>query len=140
MIYEATKVIEAKLKEQNFKYHIDETEKHSIIRAGIGGDNLSYRISFASSDNDADVSVRALELVKVPEAKRAAALEVINDANLRFRFFKFTLDKDGDVNGEFDIPVKTPMSAVGEVAWEMIVRSMDIFDKVYPDLMKAIWS
>ena len=141
MIYAATKAIEATLKAKDVKFTIDENDKLSIVRISVGADNLSYKISFASSDDDSDVAVRAVSIVRnVPDNKRAAVLEAINEANRRFRYFKFTLDEDGDVNAAFDIPVNTPMSSVGDIARELLIRSMDIFDKVYPNLMKAMWA
>ena len=141
MIFAATKAIEAAMKAKDVKFTIDENDKLSIVRISVGADNLSYKISFASSDDDSDVAVRAFSIVRnVPDNKRAAVLEALNEANRRFRYFKFTLDKDGDVNADFDIPVRTPMSSVGDIAHELLVRSMDIFDKVYPDLMKAMWA
>lgn len=140
MIYKATKAIEAKLKEKDMKCTIKETDETSAVRAGVGADNFSYELLFISSDDDSDVAVRAFDLLRIPENKRESILPAINQLNRRFRFYKFSMDDDGDIRAEYDFPLRTPMDQVGEFAYELLVRSMDIFDKAYSDLMKAIWA
>lgn len=141
MIYSATKEIERVFKEKELKYEIAENDAVSALSAKFSAEKAgSFQIYFFSSDEDTDVYVRIPGLVRVPENKRENVLPVVNELNSRVRFFRLFLDKDGDVNLQFDMLQETPMSAVGKAAYELCVRAMQIVDVAYPELMKAIWS
>lgn len=138
-MFKATKEIAAYLEEKGIKYDVNGNEKLSFVKVRYKCDNLAgIEVVFLSSDDDNDVSVRVMRLVKVPENKRTAVLKVINDLHCRFRYVNFVLDKDGDVRMDYDMPLRT--SNVGAVAKEICSRMVNIGDKVYPELMKAIWS
>lgn len=139
-MFKATKEIAAYLEAKGIKYTVEETDKVSYVDVKYSCDNApSITVTFFSSDDDNDVAVRAVRLVKgVPANKTAAVLKVINDLHARFRYAKFVLDKDNDVNMEYDIPLRT--TNVGAVAKEICSRMVDIGDDAYPELMKAIWS
>lgn len=139
MVYAATRKIEESFKSNNIKCRVNETQNTSAVEAGFSGENVKGLIvRFISTDNDNDVAVRVFEVAKAPENKRAAVLETINALQRRFRYASFTLDDDGDVNMAYDMPVRT--GNVGDIAVEMFVRIVDIADKAYPELMKAIWA
>lgn len=138
-MFMATRAIRDYFTEKGVKFDIDETEGSSVIRAGFSGDNVSrVTMLFISKDNDNDVAFRAFGIVRVPEEKRAALLTQVNAMNRKYRYLKFCLDDDGDINMEFDFPLKC--ERVGEIAFEIFVRAMNIVDEAYPVFMKEIWS
>ena len=140
MIFAATKAIEAAMKAKELKYSIRESEKTSAVRVGFDRDGFSAAFHFISSDDDTDVAVRILDLVTIPEPKRASILTTLNELNNEYRYLKFCLDGDGDVRVEYDFPVSTPMDQVGAFAYEVLARGVKICDDAYPRLMKAIWA
>ena len=90
-------------------------------------------------DSCQDVAIRVFDLVKVPEAKLDVLLKAINAVNRRFRFAKFVLDTDDNsVQAELDAVFRS--HDVGEICLELMARCVDICDKAYPDLMKALWA
>ena len=63
----------------------------------------------------------------------------VNAVNYRFRFAKFCIDtSDNTIQAELDTPFRA--YDVGEICMELTARTVDICDKAYPDLMKAIWA
>ena len=60
--------------------------------------------------------------------------------NHKVRFAKFVLDNDGDINVEYDFPLKSSDDCVGEIAFEIFVRMMQILDEHYSIFMKAMYS
>ena len=72
-------------------------------------------------------------------AKLDVLLKAINAVNRRFRFAKFVLDTDDNsVQAELDAVFRS--HDVGEICLELMARCVDICDKAYPDLMKALWA
>lgn len=142
MIYKATKLIMQEMDRKGIKYSAEDYEDRSIIFAGFGIENgPNVRVQFISLDDDNDVAIRVFRLVNnVAEDKVAKMLEAINECNCEFRFLKFVLDKDRDVNVEFELPQTSDDASVGPQACEMFIRTMKILDKAYPKFMKVIWS
>ena len=138
MIRPATKAIEAAFKAHDVKFNIHEFEDSSAVETGFGFETFSYTIIFFSYNDDMNVHV-ASELLRVPEEKRQDILPVLNKINSRGRYFSFSIDEDGDVYAQFDFPINTPIDALGEMAFEIFMRSANIFEDVYPQLMKVVW-
>jgi hypothetical protein len=121
------------------KVFTDETETSSNAWLQFGIKNGgSYRIRFISRDDDNDVAVRIFSLVTIDKEKQDKVLPVINNLNNKYRYVKFILDNDGDVNVEYDYLVKCPDPAVS--AKELIIRIVKIVDEAYPELMRAMWA
>ena len=142
MIYKATKLIKQEMDRQGMKYSVEEFDDRSILFAGFGIDNgPSVRVQFVSTDNDNDVGIRLFGMVNnVAESKVDRMIRVINECNNQYRYVKFVLDKDRDVNIEYDIPLRSGDTTVGAEACEIFVRIMKIADDAYPKFMKVIWS
>ena len=138
MIYNATKLIDEAFKQAGIKYRVEDGEKTSRVVAGFTPKNGSaVRVNFISSDDDNDVAVRAIAIVSATDDKRDAMLRIVNECNAQFRYCKFVVDDDNDVNAEFDFPVRT--QNVGPMAVEIFIRFMKIIEEVYPRFMKALW-
>lgn len=98
-------------------------------------------VRFISLDDDNDVAIRALGIVGgVPKEKRLRVLEACNEINCKRRFLKFVLDRDGDVNVEYDFLMRADDGCIGEMACEVFAITMHLIDKDYPLLMKAIYT
>lgn len=142
MIYKATKLLAQAMEEKGITHAIDEHDAGSIIIVGFSVENGPLvRVRFISFDDENDIAIRLIGLVNnVSEEKVPKMLEVLNECNREFRYLKFILDKDRDVDVEYDIPKTSLDDSVGVEACEIFIRTMSIVDKVYPKLMKVIWS
>lgn len=132
MIYQASKAIESALKAQNLNCDVMEGPDSSAVVTGFdlkSGDAAT--IHFISMNDNNDVAIRVFHFAKGDPAKLAA---VVNDLNCKFRYAKFTL-RDGEVCVELDVPQET--TDVGKVAFELLVRSLDIMSDAAADLKAA---
>jgi len=139
-VFKATREIAAKLDSEEIKYSILTGNDSSTVQVKYSGDNFStLEILFISRDDDNDVAVRAWGFVSgISKEKRDKMIGVANAMNDRFRYVKFVLDNDDDLNITYDIPMST--TNVGEVAREIISRFVNIADEAYPEFMKALWA
>ena len=124
----------------DFKVFTEENENNSTVWLQFGIENgPSYRIKFIStSDNDNDVAVRVFSIISVDDEKKAKILPALNRINSHYRFVKFVIDNDNDINIEYDFlqsAVRVEASAE-----ELIIRIVRIIDEAYPELMKALWT
>ena len=138
-MFRMTREIYEVLKKEDLKVFTEESDKASEVWLQFGiKSGGSYKIKFVSFDDDHDVAVRVMGLVTVrDEARKEPVLQVVNRLNNTFRFVKFVLDDDGDVNLEYDYLVRCPDPTASVL--ELIVRITSIVDQAYPDLMRAIW-
>ena len=139
-MFRMTRAIYQELSENtNLKVFTEEYESHSEVWRlfGIknGGD---YKIRFINRDDDADTSVRVFSLVSVEDSHRASVMEALNTLNNKYRYIKFVLDDDNDVNLEYDYPLNCPNPAAS--AEELVIRIVKMVDDSYPEIMRAIWS
>ena len=139
-MFQASEAIYNALKTRDgLKVFTEEHGSSSEAWLGFGIDNgPSYRIHFISNDDDNDVAVRVFSLMSVTEANRDKILPVINELNVKYRFVKFVCDSDGDLNVEYDFPVRG--SAPAESAGEIVARFVKIINDSYPVLMRALWA
>ena len=132
-IYNALKQVDI------LKVFTEEHEESSEVWMQFGVKNGgSYRIRFISHDDDNDVSVRIFGLISVEEDQMEKLLPAINELNRKYRFVKFVLDDDGDVNLEYDYLSGCPDPAAS--ATELVIRIAKMVDSAYPVLMRALWS
>ena len=130
MIYQSSKAIEAALKAQNIRCDVMEGPDSSAVVTGFdlkSGDSATFH--FISMSDANDVAVRVFHFAQGESAKLQS---VINDLNCKFRYAKFTLREGGEVCVEMDIPQET--TDVGKVAFELLVRGLDIMAEASPDL------
>ena len=138
-MFKATKEICQAFDKEGFKYSTEETEKSSRVTSTWGVKNgNNYRIQYISCDDDSDVSIRVYALLHIEDDKIAPILVALNKVNSTYRYVKFILDEDCDVDVEFVLPVATVN--VGSSCVEMTHRFVNIIDEAYPILMKALWS
>lgn len=98
-------------------------------------------VKFISHNNDNDIAVRISGLLlKTPEEKRYRVMQACNVLNQENRFLTFVRDINGDINLKYDFLKRTPDIGVGEMAYEIFVRSKDALNDGYSLLMKALYS
>ena len=134
-----TAIYNALKKDGDLKVFTEEYEKSSEVWLQFGIKNGgSYRIKFISRDDDNDVAVRVFGIISVEEDQKEKLLPALNELNNKYRFMKFVLDDDGDVNMEYDYPLRDPDPAAS--AQEMVIRIVKMVDDAYPLLMRRLWS
>lgn len=82
--------------------------------------------------------MRVFGLAKVNEQQRAKVALALNDLNCDYRYVKFCIDSDGDVNAEYDFTDRGTDPAAS--ANEILVHFVRILDKAYPTIMRTLWS
>lgn len=124
------------------KYQVNETERFQEIHVPFGIKNGPFvDVRFISVNHGNDTLVRVMNLVnKVPTEKRYNILEVCNTLNNKYRFLKFNMDHDNDVHVEYDMLASTGNGCVGEMAFEIFVRTMQILNEGYISIAKALYS
>ena len=139
-MFAATKRIYSAVKaKEGLKVFTEENEKSSEVWLQFPVKNGgNYRIKFISTDNDNDVAVRVFGLLRVDDTQKAKILEALNALNVKYRYVKFCCDNDGDVNIEYDYPVRSENPE--NSAEEIVIRFVKIIDDAYPQLMHALWN
>lgn len=107
-----------------------------VVYRGENADSITVNLVFNADCED--VAVRSFSICKIPETKIPAIMLKLNDLNARFRWLKFYMDSDNEITAEMDAVI-TPVTA-GPVCVELMLRSVNIIDDAYPELMKALWS
>lgn len=130
------------LDHKKLHYSVREAEgdnTRDIVRTTFSGDNTDVTIQFFFNEDNEDVAIRVFDLVKVPSAKVDSIYHTVNDQNSRFRFAKFCLNaNDNTIQMEMDAAFRS--HDVGEICHELLIRTVDICDKAYPEFMKAIYA
>ena len=139
-MFKATREIyEALKKEEGLKAFTEDFEKSSAVWLQFAVKNGgTYRIHLISQDDDNDVEVRVFELAQISEEKKPRMLKLINELNCEYRFTKFTVDEDGDLNVAYDFPVDGENPAA--CACELVMRFVHIIDEAYPRIMRVLWA
>lgn len=96
----------------------------------------TYTIRFISNDDNNDVSVRVFALLSVEEFQRPRVLPILNSLNAKYRYLKFVLDEDGDINVEYDYAQKCPDPAASAV--EIVKRIVTIIGESFPIISRAM--
>ncbi len=122
------------------KYDVEDREDDCKVSVTYTMDNSTFTVSIFIDDSNNNVAVRCFSIVNVPDnaIKLQNALEACNKCNNDYRWIKFVLDGDRDVNAMCD-GVITPDTAAA-VIYELMVRTLNIVDECYPTLMKALWA
>ena len=139
-MFKATRQIYNTLKRTtDWKVFEEESDNQSAAWVQFSAKNgPAYKIKFISADDDNDVAVRVFGLVKVSEDKKDKVLRTLNSLNSQYRYVKYVIDDDGDVNVEYDFPARAVN--VESCAEELAVRFVRIIDESYAQIMHAMWS
>ena len=113
-------------------------EEESVIRVGWNLNNTKLRILFFFGEEGTDVHLMGDEFAVIPEEKRESILRAINECNRHFRWMKFVLNEEGEIEVKDDAVIQ--LESCAEECYELMLRMCGIVDEAYPILMKAIWS
>ena len=140
--YRAISLISEAFDRHNIKYQIIDSGDFQEIQAGYGikaGPLVAVR--FISRDRKNDLEIRVIGLVNgVPEEKRPKLLAVCNTLNCRYRFVKFCMNDEGNISVELDTPTSTGDESVGEMAFELFVRTVQIMNMGYPSIAQVLYA
>ena len=139
MVFPATDEIYAAMKAHELNSGIEAREESSVLHVGINTEKTSFEALYISRSERNDVAMRIYNLIKFPKDKLEPMLDAVNAANLRFRFLKFTVDEQNDsVDAASDFTIEA--EALGECAYEMLMRAAGIIDDCYPVFMDVLKS
>lgn len=134
------KMIEQDLQKAGLKCTCTEFGKISYVEMGFKLKSTIFRLRFISTKESKDIKVMTDDLAIFPEPRRAETLKLLNDINAKYKFFKFTMDVQGAVCAQYDIPLAiTEGDSIGPVAVELALRCASIVDDVYPIIMHSLW-
>ena len=112
-----------------------------VVRVIYSGDevkSLKVFIIFGKDDDDS-VIIFSSKFATFNEDKLASAYKVCNELNGQYRWVRFYVDKDGDIDAQIDIWAVNERTCA-KVCMEQMQRFIAIMDKAYPAIMKAMWT
>lgn len=121
---------------EGLKYLPPETtaDGRRVIRLRVKGSHgNSFTVTYIFSPEGRDVSIRIFGLVTARREILHPVLHRCNLMNNRFRWVKFTLDEDWDLNLEADC-ILLPETA-GDVCLDMLYRLVRTADAAYPQIL-----
>ena len=139
--YKTVRLISEAFDRHNIVYQVYETEEYQEIQAPFSIDvGPLVTVHFNSKDRGNDLEIRLPGLVNnIPAEKRPSMLEVCNTLNEKYRFTKFSINKDGNVNVKYDLPVTTGDESVGEMCFDIFVILIQILNQGYPLIAEALY-
>lgn len=138
-MYTAIEKIQAAFQKADLKHSIDQMGENWILRAGVNGNASTYQFLFISDkDNSNDVFVRIFQYAKFPPEAMARGYRILNELQVKYRYVRFVLNDNGNVNVEYDFPIA--FENIGNGAVETLIRLTKILDECYPVVMRAIWN
>ena len=109
-----------------------------VITCGINGKVNKYDMTFIFDEDGKTMGVRVFQLVKVPIDKKLQVMELVNQLNISYRWIKFLIDKEDNVDLQADSILRGENT--GKVGVELMVHMFKIIDEVYPKFMRTIWA
>lgn len=142
MIHNSTQLIKNAFDNSNIKSEIQEADNLSAVVLGFSGNNYKgIRMLFVSDGNGNDVTIRTDEFAQFPKNKMPAGIMLMNALNQKYRYVKFLINMTtGGVCLQYDIPLRVDDNNLGPVACEILLRTSNLLDDAYPEIMKSIWS
>ncbi len=125
------------LDDKGIKYDTDEIEENSVVKVGYNLENTTVKATIFFSDDNKHLAMRCFNIVQVPKDKLANILVACNKTNREYRWVKFVINDEMEVNAQTDAIIGENSS--GDV-FELMYRILGIVDEVYPSFMKAIWA
>lgn len=141
-MYNPIRLLKEAFDAHGLKYLFFEKEQIQSIHVPFGINNGPFvDVRYISLNRGNDISVRIMNLAnKVPQEKRIKVLEAINILNNKYRFLKFNMDPENNIHVEYDLPVNTGDDSLGEMAFEVFIRTMQILNDGYILIAQALYS
>ncbi len=111
-----------------------------VIRLGYTADNVKDLKIFLFFDRDGDnyVQLRTGVLGNFKEEKLPAGFALANRLNSTYRWSKFIIDEDRDMEVRCDAILSADNA--GDVVHELVSRLVGIVDEAYPEIMRTLWA
>ncbi len=111
-----------------------------VVRVSYAGDNMKSIPVYVFFDKDGDplVTFRCWDIVRIPEAKKQAAINYCNELHNKYRWVKFYIDSDNDVVAQIDSYVDE--YTCGYVCSSLVSRTVNIVDDAYPGFMRLLYN
>lgn len=108
------------------------------VLCGWRVDNTSVDVLSIFPDNGKYVWLRCFNFAKCPKDHLAQVMIACNMLNQQYKWVKFYVDEDGDVQAEDDAIIDA--ATAGSETLELALRMAQIVDEAYPVIMKAIYA
>lgn len=123
--------------EKKLKYsELDEV----ALRVGFDYENVKNLSVFVIFDKDGEGKVQMVTspLGTFKGEKTVTGLTIVNQLNNTYRWVKFMLNDSQDLIARVDAIIAP--ETVGPEVFELVLRSANIIDEAYPDIMRALWA
>ncbi|MBR1580808.1 MAG: YbjN domain-containing protein [Selenomonadaceae bacterium] len=128
------------LEENEYIFTFEEDEERPVIRFGQKLDNTNVNVMLFFNDDFVKIFVHNIANIS-DESKMPACLQLANDCNKQYNFFKFYIDGDNDFVAEDDVNIDvTDGSLDPEILMGILVAGFNIIERIYPKLMKTLWA
>ncbi|MBE7036709.1 MAG: YbjN domain-containing protein [Ruminococcaceae bacterium] len=122
-----------------YDYYEPTEKRNEAVKVTYKGDNADkVSVIFFFDKDGKSVNVKSFSIAKIPSNKLMDMYVALNELNCEYRWVKFYVDSDNEVTVSGDAIINA--DSVGAECHELLVRYVDIIDKVYPRLMKVLWS
>jgi len=141
-MFKAIKLLDEVFAARNLHYTVTETERYQEIDVPFEIQNgPSVILRFLSFDGENDITILIPNLVNnVPAEKRFLLLDTLNEMNRHFRYMKFFLDPKNNLDVQYDFLQHTGDESLGEMGYEIFVRTLQIMNESYPKIAKALYA
>ena len=130
----------AELEKNDWKYNdaeeLEDGKNH--VGCGVTGKTTQVGFHLFFEQDEKSVSIRIFKLFIVPIDKRLQLLELMNKIHSEYRWVKFFIDEDGWMNVQIDALLDA--ETAGPYCMNLILRTMNIIDTVYPRFMHEVWA
>ena len=133
-------LVQQEFNKAGLKHRTGTAGKLQYIELSFSGNNTNVIVRVITTDDGSEFKVMTEAFGRFPPEKIPDAYVLANHLCRKFKFAKFTVDDDGDICAQWDMPDNVPADAVGRVITEVVLRLFNIVDDAYPETMKAIWS
>ena len=120
---------------------------YSLDREGVGDESDVVSVQYVGENmkeirttmffSNVDVCYKIFSIAKVPNIKRAAILEKINELLNQWRWISIAIDEDNEIFSELDFFCSEKDI---EKCTLGLLQIVNITDRCYPEIMKILWS
>ena len=137
-MYKAIQEIQTAFDKHNLKYTTKQLGDKWVLQLKMGGKKGEYEFLFIKSDDSGnDVALRIFRVENFSPANRAKGFALVTELQNKYRYIRFAIDDDGDLNVSYDFPLM--IEGIGDAALEMMLRITQILDESRPALVRASW-
>ncbi len=131
----AIKMVDAFFKQNGINTDIvDEETLH--VGTGFEGSKMDMYFAF---EEDSNVHITGLNFIEIPEGRIEQMYKVVNEANDKFAYIKFTVDEEHrQIIARDDAVIQ--LDSCGGECLELSFRMVKVVESAYPTFMKSIWA